>query len=175
MQAELQAVIGAAEEVGLERSAVERALREHLDLAPTPGVGSLVFAKSANGKFYVAEVLSLSDDGIRVRFLHGSEHVVLYDEVRPCTLIPGERVVCEWPWWGPWTCSVISYDAARQRVKLSDGWGSTKTFPLSDIWLAPPRKFDMGRSRARVYATLLGAGATVGAIIGSLITALVVD
>lgn len=175
MQAELQAVIGAAEEVGLERSAVERALRERLDLAPTPAVGSLVFAKSANGKFYVAEVLAVMDDGVRVRFLHGSEHVVLYDEVRACALIPGERVVCEWPWWGPWTCAVISYDAARQRVKLSDGWGSTKTFPLSEIWLAPPRKFDVSRSRARLYATLLGAGAAVGAIIGSLLTAIIVD
>lgn len=175
VQAELEAVIGAAEEVGLERSAVERALRERLDLVPTPNVGSLVFAKSANGKFYVAEVLSVSDDGVRVRFMRGSEHVVMHDEVRPCALIPGERVVCEWPWWGPWTCTVVSYDAARQRVKLSDGWGTTKTFPLAEVWLAPPRKFDASRSRARLYATLLGAGATVGAIIASIITALVVD
>jgi hypothetical protein len=70
---------------------------------------------------------------------------------------------------------VISYDAARQRVKLSDGMGTTKTFPLSDIWLAPPRTLDVSGSRARLYATLLGAGATVGAIIGSLLTAIIVD
>lgn len=35
--------------------------------------------------------------------------------------------------WGPWTCTVIGYDSAKQRVKLSDGWGYTKTFPVSEV------------------------------------------
>ena len=131
-------------------------------------------SRRGDGKLYVAEVVSVSDAGVRVRFLRGSEHTVMHDEIRPFALIPGERVVCEWPWWGAWTSTVVTYDAARQRVKLSDGWGTTKTFPLAEVWLAPPRKFDVSRSRARLYATLLGAGATVGAIIGSIITALVV-
>src|SRR5688572_7899988 len=76
MDAELEAVIGAAEEVGLTRSAMERALREQLHLpgAP-PAVGSLVFAESADGNFYVAELLSISGDDARVQFLRGSEHV----------------------------------------------------------------------------------------------------
>ena len=109
MHAELEAVIGAAEEVGLARSAVERALRERLNLVRTPNVGALVFAKSADGKFYVAEVLSISPDGVRVRFLRGSEHVVAHDELRPASFIPGERVVCDWPWWGAWNCTVVAF------------------------------------------------------------------
>lgn len=172
MHAELEAVIGAAQEVGLTRSAVERALRERLDLFPTPDVGTLVFARSADGKFYVAEVLSISADDARVRFLRGSDHLVTRDELRPCSLIPGERVVCHWPWWGPWTCTVVAYDAAKQRIKLSDGAGSTKTFPLAEVWLAPARKADARRSSARLQMTLLGAGAGLGAILGSIITAL---
>ena len=171
---ELEAVIHAAEEVGIPRGAVERALRERLNIpAKTLAPGDLAFAKSADNKFYVAEVVSASDNDIRVRFLRGSEHTVAPDEVRPCTLLPGERVVCSWPWWGPWTCTVVSFDAANRQVTLSDGWSDTHSFPLEDIWIAPPRKRSAdSRTKAKVYALLIGAGATAGAIIGSIITAL---
>lgn len=171
--AELAAVIGAAEDVGLSRRAVELAIQERLNLpAAPPEVGTLTWARSADGKFYVAEVLSASEDGTRVRFLRGGEHRVGLDQLRPCTFIPGQRVVCNWPWWGPWTCSVVSYDPVKQRVKLSDGWGETKAFAVADVWL-PSEKPRPGGARTRVYATLVGAGAGVGALIGSLITALV--
>lgn len=170
--AELAAVIGAAEEVGLSRQAVERALAEagNLPAAP-PVVGSLTWARSADGKFYAAEVLSISEEGARVRFLRGSEHRLSLDELRPCAFIPGERVACHWPMWGPWTCTVVGYDAAKQRVKLGDGWGDTRSFPASEVWLAPA-KAHPGGARWRVYATLLGAGAAAGALIGSIVTAL---
>jgi hypothetical protein len=166
--AEVEAVTGAAEQVGLTRQAVERALSERFSFAITPG--ALTWAKSADGKFYVAEVLSTGDYSARVRFLGGSEHQLTVDQLRPCALMPGERVVVNWPWWGPWTCSVIAYDSAKQRVKLSDGWGSTRSFPLAEVWLAPSRA-DAGSGRRRFYTTFIG-GAGVGALIGSIITAL---
>jgi hypothetical protein len=171
--AEVAAVMAAAEEIGLSRQAVERAIQERLNLpmAP-PDVGALAWARSADGKFYVAEVVAASDDGVRVRFLRGSEHTVMLDELRPCAFIPGQRVTCNWPWWGPWTCSVVGYDPATQQVNLNDGWGYTKTFPVSEVWL-PPEKARRGSGRNRVYLTLAGVGAGVGALIGSLITALV--
>lgn len=168
---ELAAVISAAEEVGFSRRAVERALSERLNLPTKPVVGSLTWARSADGKSYVAEVLSTSDDGAHVRFLGGSEHDLTIDQLRPCAFIPGERVVVNWPWWGPWTCSVVAYDAAKKRVKLNDGWGYTRTFPVSEVWLAPD-KAKPGAARQRIYMTLLGVGAGAGAIIGSIITAL---
>jgi hypothetical protein len=171
---ELEAVIEAAEQVGIPRAAVERALRERLDLpARAPAAGDLAFAKSADDRFYVAEVVSTTESDVRVRFLRGSEHTVAPDELRPCTLLPGERVVCPWPWWGPWTCTVQSFDAPNRRVTVSDGWGETHTFPIEDIWLAPSRRRSADRhTKARLYATLLGAGAAAGAIIGSILTAL---
>lgn len=170
--AEFAAVVGAAEEVGLSRQSVERALNERFNLSMTPPVvGTLTWARSADGKFYVAEVLSTFEHGARVRFLRGSEHSVTADELRPCAFIPGERVVCDWPWWGPWTCSVVAYDPVQQRVKLSDGSGSTRTFAVAEVWL-PPAKADPRASRTRLYASLIGAGAGVGALIGSIITAL---
>jgi hypothetical protein len=170
---ELEAVMAAAEEVGLPRSAVERALRERLDLpASPPAVGSLAFAQSADGKQYAAEVLAVTPSEVRVRFLRGSEHVVALDQLRPLAMIPGERVACYWPMWGPWTCTVVAYDAAKQKVKLSDGWGYTKTFPLAEVWLAP-RKAERTGSRVRIAVRLVGVGLGVGALLGSLITALV--
>jgi hypothetical protein len=172
MSAELEAVIGAAEEVGLARPAVERAIRERFALTAPPKVGTQTFAKSADGNFYVAEVLSISTEGVRVRFLRGSEHLVTLDQLRPCAFIPGERIVCDWPWWGPWNCTVVSYDAVAQRVKVNDGSGYTKTFPIADVWLAPPRNTGASKARTRVYVTLIGAGAGLGALVGSIITAL---
>ena len=63
---------------------------------------------------------------------------------------------------------MVAYDSDKQEVELNDGWGSRKTFPVSGIWL----KADSPTSRRRTYATLLVAGATVGALIGSVITML---
>jgi len=171
LSTELEAVIEAGEQVGLGRPAMERALRERLEfMTSPPAEGTQVFALSADGKFYAAEVVSSGAEGVRVRFLQGSEHVVTLDQLRPFSLIPGMRVVCNWPWWGPWTCTVVAYDSARRRVKLNDGWGSTKSFPAAEVWLSRPRR--ASRTRAALYAKLLGAGAGIGALIGTIVTAL---
>lgn len=106
-----------------------------------------------------------------MRFLGGGEHHLTLDQLRPCAFIPGERVVVNWPWWGPWPCKVVAYDAVKKRVKLNDGWGYTRTFPISEVWLAPD-KAKLGAARNRMYAALLGVGAGAGAIIGSIVTAL---
>lgn len=169
MQAEMEAVIGAGEAVGLARPALERALRERFDLAAPLAAGTLVFAQSADGKYYVAEVVSAASDSVRVRYVRGSEHTVTPEQLRPCAFLPGERVVANWPWWGPWTCTVISYDAAKQKVKLTDGWGYTKSFPIAEVWQSGRKG---GSGKFRIYATWLSVGAGVGAIVGSAITAL---
>lgn len=170
--AEVAGLIEAGQEVGLSRQAIERALAECVNLPGSPpAVGALTWARSADGRYYVAEVLSTSKESARVRFLRGSEHELGLEDLRPCVLIPGERVVCDWPMWGPWTCTVVAYNADKQRVKLSDGWGYTKSFAVGEVWLAP--KTDPRSSRKRMYVTLLGAGAAAGALIGSILTALV--
>ena len=169
--AELTAIIAAAEEAGLSGQAVRRSLAERLDLPAIPVAGSLAWARSADGKFYAAEVLSISEEGARVKFLHGSETQLTADQIKPCAFIPGERVTCDWPMWGPWTGTVVSYDPLKQRVKLSDGWGSTSSFPVSEVWL-PLDKTDPKAARRRMSATMLAVGAAAGAVIGSVATAL---
>ncbi len=172
--ARVEALISAGEEVGISREAMQRAIREKFDLpmAP-PAPGTMVFALAANGRHYPAEVIAAEPDAVKVRFLRGSDHNVAPDQIRSAALIPGEKVMCDWPWWGPWNCTIISYDATRKRVKVSDGWGYTRSFPLAEVWLPPrPSELDARRDRRRVYARLLGAGAVVGAVLGSVLTLL---
>ncbi|NUQ12256.1 MAG: hypothetical protein HUU26_08020 [Gemmatimonadaceae bacterium] len=173
VQAELETIVRAGEAVGLTRAALERAFLERTGvslLAPTPGM--LVFAESADRRCYVAEVVDVQDETVRVRFLRGSEHVVTRDRLRPCTFLPGERVYVDWPWWGPWNCSVISYDAARGWVKVSDNWGSTKSFRISEVWISPHQPGGgVSSGKARLRGAWIG-GAAAGAVIGSLLTML---
>ena len=153
-------MLAAAEEAGLPREAIEQALRERFEFAGAlPTAGELAFAKSSDGKFYVAEVLEAAPTSARVRFLKGGEHTIKPEELRPCSLLPGQRVVCPWSDWGWWTCTVISYNSDKKKVKVSDGWGSTETFPISEIRLDPPRTRDaaaLNRAKAMLYTYALG-------------------
>jgi hypothetical protein len=172
LSAEVEGLIEAAAAVGVGRSAVERALRERLDFSMTPpAVGALVFAQSADRKYYVAEVLSSSPEAVDVRFLRGGEHSVTLDQLRPCALLPGQKVAVYWPWWGPWTCTVLSYDARGQWVKVTDGWGEERIFPIADVWLNPKRNWSLTDStRTRIAVKLMGAGAGIGAVVGAALT-----
>jgi hypothetical protein len=168
---DLEIVMHAAEEVGIPRAAVERALRERLALqlkAPEPG--ELVFARSTDGKYYVAEVRSVDEEVCRVRYLRGGEHAVSLDEMKPCTFLPGERVMCYWPHWGAWNCTVLSYDAEQGRIKVTDGWGDSHEFPIGEVWLAPRKAGS--RLRTRVIGLVVGAAAA-GAAVGSVLTAMI--
>jgi hypothetical protein len=168
--AEVQIVLQAAEEMGLSRQAIERALAERRDFFPEPPrVGQLVWARSTDDKYYVADVVSITPRGARVQFLRGGELTVEADALRPCAFLPGDRMVVDWPWWGAWTCSVVRYDAATRTVRLSDGWGEAEDFPIADVWIAPPRRT---RNRNRFLLKVLLIGGAMGAAVGAVATLL---
>ena len=169
VRSEMEAVIGAGEAVGLTRPAVERALRERFEFGAAAEPGSLVFAQSADGKYYVAEVVSAQDDAVRVRFLRGAQHTVTPEQLRPASFLPGERVVVNWPWWGPWTCTIVSYDAEKQKVKLSDGWGDAKSFRITEVW----QTSQTWSGRFRIAATWLSVGLGLGAVLGAVLARLI--
>lgn len=171
--AEIQRFIEKAEASGYSKPAVLQALRERFGVTTLPlAVGDRVLARSSDRKYHVATVVSLGPSDTRVRYLRGGEQVVPFDEVRPFAMVPGERVSVHWPMWGPWSCELISYDEAKGTVKLSDRWGSEKTFPVSEVWLEPPSAgSDFGSFM--FYAGLLGAGAVVGGILTTILTRIV--
>lgn len=164
---ESEIVIRAAEEAGLPREAVEQAIRERFDIpAEIPKPRELVFAKSSDGRYYVAEVLE-SERGIRVRFSKGGEVTLALQDLRPCTFLPGARIVCPWPDWGWWTCTVISYDAEKRKVKVTDGWGNYQTFAIADVRLDPPRRSLSTFNRFKNAVTAWGMGYLFAALVGA--------
>ena len=171
--AEFERMIGRAEAAGYSRAAVERALRERFGTVARPGVGELTFARSSDGKYHVARVVSDSAIGARVKFLLGSEGDVALDQIRPFSLTPGERVWVNWPMWGAWLCEVISYDEENGYVKLSDRWGSSHTCPIAELWVQPPAADgDTNLASFVKHAAMIGGSMALGAVIGSVITAL---
>jgi hypothetical protein len=171
VDAEFSAVVEAGVAVGLAKQAMVQALRERGVVPMTPPTpGEMVFARSADNNYYAAKVLTVDNRGVRVQFMRGTEHTVALHEAMPFALIPGARVMVNWPWWGTWECNVVGYDATKQTVKVNDGWGETKTFRVSEVWQAP-KKSHSAKSRTAVYVTLLSAGGTIGAIIGAAVTA----
>jgi hypothetical protein len=164
---DIAGLLGAAEEVGFSRRAVQQALAEQFGLPALPlARGTLIWARAADGKFYAAEVIASEEETTHLRFLGGSEHHLPLEELRTCVLNPGARITCNWPKWGTWTCTVVAYDREKQRVKLNDGWGSTKWFPLAELWMAQPKA---SPARRRMDAILIGSGALLGSIITALL------
>jgi hypothetical protein len=128
------------------------------------GVGDRALVKSSDGKFYVADVLGADGDRLRVEFLRGGEQLVAADEVRPCSFLPGDRVTVDWPMWGVYTCTVVSYDEHYETVTLSDGW-SEEVFDLEKVWLEPPKTRDAMRlARLRNVVLIFLGGAAIGSI-----------
>ncbi|MCB8932374.1 MAG: hypothetical protein M9921_09000 [Fimbriimonadaceae bacterium] len=170
---ELESIVAAAEEAGLSRQAVLQALRERVHGGAEPAVvGDWVFAESADGKYYVAEVLEVAESSIRVRFVKGGERTVGPLATQPCTFLPGQRIVCQWPDWGWWTSTVISYDERQGSVSVSDGWGSMKEFPIAEVRLDPPRspRLRTPLPRLRFFLWSLSAGIALGGLGGAFIT-----
>ncbi len=170
--AEVAAVISAGEGVGLSREAVQQAIAERVGLpAVPPAAGTMVWARSADGQYYLADVVGSSESDAHVRFLRGGEHRLALDAVRLASFLPGERVLVDWPMWGPAECTVVAYDAPRQKVKLADSWGYVKTFGLADVWRAPQRAVSAKATSS--HAWIIAGSATVGALLGAALMALI--
>ena len=169
-EAEVRRFVEKAEASGYSREAVLQALRERFGVTSLPvAAGDRVFARTSDGKFRAATVVS-PDTGhgeLRIRHFLGTEQTLGPDDVRPFSLAPGERVGVQWPHWGAWSCELVSYDAATDTVRLSDRWGSEKEFRLSDIWLEPPSRGGVGP--ALTWVALMGAGGVIAAILGTLV------
>jgi hypothetical protein len=133
-------------------------------------VGDRALVKSSDGKYYVADVLGADGDQLRVEFLRGGERLVAAEEVRPCSFLPGDRVTVDWPMWGVYTCTVVSYDEHYETVTLSDGW-SEEVFDIDKVWLEPPKSRDAMRlARLRNVVLIFLGGAAIGSIVTFFLT-----
>jgi hypothetical protein len=169
-ETEIQRFVEKAEASGYSKAAVQQALRERFGMtAPPAGIGDRVFARSSDGKYHPATIVSQREGELRVRYLRGGEQPIPSDEVRPFALVPGDRVSVHWPMWGPWSCELMSYDEANGVVRLSDRWGSEQTFPVSEIWVEAPKA---SSGSFWIYMGILGAGALAGGILTTILSRL---
>ncbi len=163
------ALLAAAEEAGLSREAIEQALQE---VAPKPqqrvSPGQLVFALSADKKYYPAEVLATGPREVMVRFMSGGEHALLPEQVRPARFIPGEKITCPLPFWGWWPCKVVKFDQDDMEVTVTDDW-NTFTFDVSKVRLDPP-KDNEETARTKLIRNAYLWGVASGGIIAAIVT-----
>jgi hypothetical protein len=158
----------AAEEVGISREAVLQALREKLG-HPLEGiaVGDRVFAKSADGAFYVATVAQTQSSTATVRFLNGSDHLLPLTDLRGFAILPGQKIQAKWPTWGWCTVEVEKYDPEKEIVTATDGLKS-RPFPLEEVRL-PMQKTRRQQAISallwRVGLISAGLGAAAGALL----------
>lgn len=165
------ALLAAAEEAGLSREAIEQALAE---VSPQPlqrvSAGQLVFALSADKKYYPAEVLATGPREVLVRFMSGGEHSLLPEQVRPARFLPGEKISCPLPFWGWWACKVVKFDHDAMEVTVTDDW-NTFTFDVSKVRLDPP-KDNEETSRTKLIRNAYLWGVASGGIIAAIVTRL---
>ncbi len=158
----------AAEDAGISREALVQALRERLG-SPLEGIkpGDRVFAKSADGAFYAADLLEVSEGSARVRFLNGSDHTLPRTDLRPFAILPGQKLQCKWPMWGWYTSRAESFDPQTGKVRASDGGWNTKSFDLDKVRL----RAEKSRSRRSLSGLITGV-AVVSALLGGVLGAL---
>jgi hypothetical protein len=157
---EVEDVVRAAEEVGLPRDAVMQALRERLAHLQPPEVGELVYAQSADGRFYPARLVSAEPGLLRVRYLKGSDAALAPGQVRRFDVSPGAKVEVPWPKWGWWGAEVVAYNAEAQSVEVTDGM-TKMTFPIIETRLRKPATPGQARLQQFLVAAALLVGGTV--------------
>ncbi|MFZ4506217.1 MAG: hypothetical protein ACOYON_00790 [Fimbriimonas sp.] len=166
---ETESFVRAAEEAGISREAITQAMRERLQ--PTISdlqTGERVFAKSADGAFYVALVSKVDGPIAKVRFLNGGDHEIATADLRPFSLLPGMQVEAKWPMWGWYSVKVERFDPIALTVTLTDGM-TTCQLALTEVRLPIEKTKAELTTQALLWRIgLLAAGG--GTILGFLIS-----
>jgi len=161
--------VAAAEEAGISRDATLQALRERLEyVREAYAGGQLCFAMSADGRSYVARILSLEADSAKVRFMSGGEVQLSVSQLRPLQLGPGHRLEYQSPSMKMWlTTDVVRYNADTQAVSFNY-WGTEETVPLDQVRLPRTPKAEELTARATNIAIGI-ASALGGGVLGALV------
>jgi hypothetical protein len=101
----------------------------------SPATGQMVFAKSADGRYYVASVLSAGKESFRVRFMSGGEAQVNVLDMRTLSLTPGQKIeYLSASSGGWWTGTISEYNHDAKRLEISS-WGGTEKTGLEGMRL----------------------------------------
>ena len=142
---------------GWPRPACRRTRASRTALSPRSATGGRYAGvrQVGDGKFYVADVVSISTEGVACGFLRGSEHLVTLDELRPCAFIPASGSSATGRGGGRGPARVLPMTppgSASSSATARDH----QDVPVAEYWVAAPRTAEQ-RSRIRVYTTLIAA------------------
>ncbi len=171
---ELEQYVRAAEEAGIHRDATMQALRERLALPiELFKPGEYVFAKSADGFFYVAVLIAIEGRKAKVEFLSGSEHHCDASEIRLFSLTPGQKVGYFSKSMGMWWEGQLTAFKREKKTVTVSLWGDSETLPLEKIRLPKEVQEIPMSMRARMWAIGIASalsGGLVGAILVRMLT-----
>lgn len=170
---DLEQYVRAAEEAGIDRDATMQALRERLSFpAEKFKPGEYVFAKSADGHYYVAILESLEGRNAKVEFLSGMDHQCDATDLRLFSVTPGQKVSYFSKGSGMWWEGQVSkFNREKQQLTVSS-WGDSETVPLHKIRLPRESKPLPVAMRAKLWAIGLASllsGGVIGAIVMKLL------
>ncbi len=133
---DLEEYVNAAEEAGISREATLQALRERLGYpVDTPLPGNLVFARSADGHFYIGKLERVDGQKATVKFLNGSVVPVTQGDLREITLGPGQKVNYFSPSTAMWLNAPVVRVNMEAMTATVNTWGTEETVPLEKVRL----------------------------------------
>lgn len=179
---DVEALLSAAEEMGIPRSASLQALKERGLVAEQAWeVDQQVFAPSADGNWYAATLATVDEHTATVRFLGGGERTCPLADLRPFSLVPGMKLEGDLKDWGWWGVVVEGFDTAKGKVRIKhDDWfGEKETLPIQKVRLpgkSVKPETQKGTLAERYRAALIrasllagGAGLVLGFVLSQLL------
>lgn len=162
--------VRAAEEAGIDRDATMQALRERLSLPVEMfKPGEYVFAKSADGFYYIALLMEIKGRKAKVEFLSGSEHYCDASDLRLFSLTPGQRVSYFSKGSGMWWEGQLTKFSRDKHTVTVSSWGDSETVALEKVRLPREATSLPITDRAKLLAVGI-ASAISGGIIGMILT-----
>ncbi len=160
--------VSAAGEMGISEAAMRQALEERFAfIVGEIEEGTLVFAKSGDGRSYPAKVKSVGEKAIDVEFLNGGSATVSRHELQEANFSPGTR----FSYYSPMNMSYINGAVVSvNRTALTatfNTWGIEETVPLSKVRINKPSNFPKLEFKTWM---LIAGGVLSGGVIGALIT-----
>jgi len=135
-QDDLEEYIVAAEEAGISREATLQALRERLGIpVHIPAPGEHVFARSADGHFYMAKLEGVTDQTATVKFFNGSPATLPVSDLREVSLTPGQRLNYLSPSMNMWVTQPVVHFNRDTLTVTFNYWGTIETVSFDKIRL----------------------------------------
>ncbi len=164
---EIEAILDAAEEAGLNREATLQALRERL-APPSADIvaGELVFAKSDDGHYYPARLIGMANHYADIHFISGTKTKIGIGDIKPFTITPGLKLQFQEQTFNYWTEGEVTRYNDEGRSVTFLYWGKEITVSLEKVRQKKVSPLQRATSAVKwkILGLVIGSSAITGAI-----------